>query len=250
MSSLKVVIGRNLVLVFLAVFAGFFWPIITLAHYSQAFAAYYYGGMIILLSKVFIKIEDKVRRQLFSSLPHGLKILEVGPAKDGNLSFLPKGSVVTTLELNPLLQKEQEVIRKQYPDLVIDRMLIGNIEDAKSVLPEDNSFDVIIMTHVLCCVKNKEAAIKEMYRLLKKKGRLIFLDVVQYDKKTHPLFHSIQSLFVPLHRFVTLGCKGGSYDARDLLMRQGFDVSDMKYVLEDTHPLPYAYHFIGHAIKN
>ena len=250
MASIKGVFVNLLPWIIMPTIAGLFWPIILLAHYSQTFAGYYYAGMILSFGVI---IDKELREKLFaplSSLPQGLKILEVGPAKDGNLSYMPNGSIVTTLELNPLLQRQQQVIQKKHPDLTIDKMLVGNIEDARKVLPQDNSFDVIIMTHVLCCVKNKDAAVREMYRLLKRGGKLFFLDIVQYDKKTHPVSHFIQSLFMPLHRFMSLGCRGGSYDAASLLSKHGFDVTNMKYTIEETHPLPYACTVVGFAIKN
>ena len=229
---------------------GVFWPIILLAHYSETVARYGYAKMILMFGAI---VDKELRDKLFtplSSLPRGLKILEVGPAVNGNWSYMPNGSVVTTLELNPLLQNQQQVIQKKHPDLIIDKMLVGNIEDVRKVLPQDNSFDVIIMTHVLCCVKNKDAAVKEVHRLLKRGGKLFFLDIVQYDKKTHPVSHFIQSWFMPLQRFLSLGCRAGSYDASSLLSKHDFDITNMKHTFEETYPLPYACIFAGIGIKN
>jgi len=172
----------------------------------------------------------------------------VGPL-DGSLGLLPRGSKVTTLELNPLLQIQRDQVVKNYPDVVIENTLVGNIEDVRQVLPQGNCFDVIICTHVVCCVKNKEKAVKEMHRLLKPNGRLLFLDIVMYDKKRNPLSFWLQRLLHPVHRFVSLGCRAGGYDAEALISRNGFDVSGLKYTFDDSKPFPYQTYYHGSGVK-
>jgi len=94
-----------------------------------------------------------------------LKVLEIGPGTGGNFGYYPSGLRLTTLELNPWLQQHFESVKAKHPNLTIEKTLIGNAENMDMI--PDNTFDAVIGTHVLCCIKNKEAAVKEIHRILK-----------------------------------------------------------------------------------
>ena len=62
---------------------------------------------------------------------------------------------------------------------------------------EDNNFDTVVCTFVLCSVPNPVVAVKEMLRVLKPDGRLILLEHVLSKM---PLIAFIQRLFNPFTR--------------------------------------------------
>ena len=252
-------IFANWIIVFTLFVIVFFWPIILASHYNSSIGNAYYAIMYnIAFSLAVNKGELRVRRQLFASLGeeqnraklrgHNLKILEIGPGTGGSFPYYPNGSVVTTLELNAYLEKQQDHVVKKYPNLTIDKMLTGNIEDVKNII-DDNSFDIVIATHVLCCVKDKEKGLREVHRILKPGGKFFVYEFVYYDQKKHPILRAIQNVNRYVHQFVSLGCRAGSMDYEDMLNRCGFNTSGAKYDIESELPIPYSLGFVGVAVK-
>lgn len=253
MSDFGVIVYRNVVWMTFFAAVGLFWPIILLAHLNSTVASFYYAIMFNACYQLMFKHgDDRMRKVVFEGLGdeqmiRGLKILEVGPGNGGNFQYYPNGSIVTTLELNPYLQRQADSIKKKYSNITIDDMKTGNVEDMKGVFP-DNTFDAVILTHVICCVKDKEKALKEMHRVLKPGGKVFCLEMVYFDKSRR-LYRIIQSMYHPIHAFMALGCSGGAFDCEVLMKKHGFDTSNLKYDTEQMHPLPYSCSLLGHAIK-
>ena len=252
-------IFANWIIFFTLFVTALLWPVILAAHYNSSVGNAYYAIMYnIGFSLAINKGEQRIRRQLFASLEEeqsraksrgsNLKILEIGPGTGGGFLYYPKGSVVTTLELNAHLQKQQDQVAKKYPNLTIDKMLTGNIEDVKNII-DDNSFDVVIATHVLCCVKDKEKGLREVHRILKPGGKFFIYEFVYYDKKEHPILRAIQDVYRYVHQFVGLGCRAGSMDYENLLNRCGFNTSGVKYDIESEMAIPYSLGLLGVAVK-
>ena len=236
-----------------------FWPVIFAAHYNSFIGNAYYAIMYnIGFSLALKKGEQRIRRQLFATLEeeqnraksrgNNLKILEIGPGTGGSFPYYPKGSVVTTLELNAYLEKQQDQVAKKYPNLTIDKMLTGNIEDVKNII-DDNSFDIVIATHVFCCVKDKEKGLREVHRILKPGGKFLVYECVYYDKKEHPILRTIQDLYRYIQQFAALGCRAGSMDYESMLNRCGFNTSTAKYDIESELSIPYSIGLLGVAVK-
>jgi ubiquinone/menaquinone biosynthesis C-methylase UbiE len=254
MTSIGTIFYRNAVWLSFFLTALFFWPIIALAHLSASVASFYYSVMFNVFYHLLLKHgDDRMRQMVFTLLEEeqrrrgSLKILEVGPGNGGNFRYYPSGSVVTTLELNPYLLEQADSIRKKYSNLTINDMKTGNVEDMKDIFP-DNTFDAVILTHVICCVKQKEKALNEINRVLKTGGKVYTLEMVYFQER-HWFYRLIQSLYHPLHAFVALGCSGGAFDCELLLKNHGFDTSALKYDIEEAHPVPYMCSLIGAAVK-
>ena len=249
----------NWVILFASFLTVLFWPVILASHYNSFIGNAYYAAYYNIAFSLSLKNGGKrIRRRLFASLDeeqnraksrgNNLKILEIGPGTGGNFPYYPKGSVVTTLELNAHLQKQQDLLIKRYPNLTIDKMLTGNIEDVKNII-DDNSFDIVIATHVFCCVKDKEKGLREVHRILKPDGKFFVYECVYYNKKKHPVLRTIQDFYRYVHRFFTLGCRAGSMDYESMLNRCGFNTSGAKYDIESELPIPYSLGFLGVAVK-
>ncbi len=63
---------------------------------------------------------------------------------------------------------------------------------------EDNYFDAVVGSFVLCSVKSVERSVGEINRVLKDGGRLVLLEHVKSDKKTVVLFQKIANLICKL----------------------------------------------------
>lgn len=151
-------------------------PFLLLANLNPLVGQFYYWAMFAFVERFWLRKNDhKIRVDLFATLAddcknletHGssLKVLEIGPGTGGNFGYYPTGLCLTTLERNPHLQKHAASIRQNFPNLKIQETLIGNAE--KMTMIPDKSFDAIVGTHVLCCIRNKEAAVREIHRILK-----------------------------------------------------------------------------------
>lgn len=165
----------------------FAFPVILLARHSRRIGQLYYW-LIFAVSECLClsRADHHVRRLLFQDMHQDcrerrslagdkrLKVLEIGPGTGGNFSYYPPKQVLhlTTLELNPLLEKHAAQIKSLYPELEIENSLIGNAEDMSGVVA-DESFDAVVGTHILCCIRNPGSALREIHRVLKP-VRLLF----------------------------------------------------------------------------
>lgn len=112
-------------------------------------------------------------RKLIMPYAHG-NVLEVGFGTGVNLKHYDFSSIqsFTALDLD---SKKELTPKTNYPITYIN----GEVEN----LPfEDNSFDTIVETLVLCSVKDMNKAISEIFRVLKPGGTFIFIDHVLPEK--------------------------------------------------------------------
>lgn len=65
------------------------------------------------------------------------------------------------------------------------------------------SFDTVVVTLVLCSVKDWEQAIREIYRVLRPDGELILLEHVQSQ---HPVVFFFQRVLTPFWKIPARGC--------------------------------------------
>jgi hypothetical protein len=146
-------------------------PIIVLSRLIHPLGVLYYWFIFAISDYLCVsETDDEVRRELLKSLhssitPH-TKILEIGAGTGRNFPFYPEGTTLSTLDVNPLLERHAHRMKGNYPSLKIDQRFIANAEDMTHII-QDNSFDAIVGTHILCCIRDPSAAVREIYRILK-----------------------------------------------------------------------------------
>ncbi|MDH1211387.1 class I SAM-dependent methyltransferase [Pseudomonas chengduensis] len=133
----------------------------------------------------------KVRSQLVP-LAQG-RVLEIGIGSGLNLSFYDPQRVEVVVGVDPSAAMQrlarERAARCQVPVEMI-ALELGQIQAA------DASFDDIVCTFTLCTIPDALAALKEMRRVLKAGGRLLFcehglapdLPVVRWQKRLTPLW--------------------------------------------------------------
>lgn len=84
--------------------------------------------------------------------------------------FLGNKGKITGIDFSPERIKRAMLLAKQSPHKEKVQFFVG---DAESLDISDSSFSLIISEGVLLHITNKEAALKEMYRVLEPKGRII-----------------------------------------------------------------------------
>ncbi len=105
------------------------------------------------------------------------RVLEIGAGTGANLPHY-NGSVeslVVTDPEPPMLRRLQRAVREHRP---LAQVLRAPAED----LPfEDDSFDTVVSTLVLCGVDDQPRAVREVRRVLRPGGRFLFLEHVRSD---------------------------------------------------------------------
>jgi SAM-dependent methyltransferase len=88
---------------------------------------------------------------------------------------------------------------------------------------EDASFDTVVSTLVLCGVDDQPRAVRELRRVLRPGGRLIFIEHVRSDD---PQTAKMQDRMNPLNRFVV--CCDCNRPTLDTVRGAGFDVTELE----------------------
>jgi ubiquinone/menaquinone biosynthesis C-methylase UbiE len=138
------------------------------------------------------------RREGLLSQAHG-RVLELGAGTGLNLPYYPDEIEELTLTepAAPMLPKLERRLKKAGRD---GRVVAAPAEE----LPfEDDSFDTVVSTLVLCTVDDARPAIDEIARVLKPGGQLLFLEHVRSDSAR--LARWQDRLHRPWHAFAA-GC--------------------------------------------
>lgn len=227
-------------------------PLILLAWYVRPIGNLYYWFIFSVTEKLFLSKADKnVREKLFAPLQQefkmnkNLKILEIGPGTGGNFAYMPHGSSLSIVEKNPLLEKHTKWINKKFPHVIIEKSIVADATNMSDVI-SDESFDVVIGTHILCCIQDPKSVLNEINRILKIGGAFYTCEFVYYEESWK---RKLQDLFAPFWKFFGLGCKAGAQDTLALLSEANFDISLMKEDINPDLPLTHNRTHYGLAVK-
>ena len=178
------------------------------------------------------------KQRLFSSLAG--TVVEIGPGTGANLRFLTPGKVSWTgVDPNPFME---DYLRKEATRLGIPiDVRLGTAEH----LPfADASVDVVISTLVLCSTANQEQALKEILRVLKPGGRLMFIEHVAAPRGTR--LRTLQNLMTPFWKQLGDGCHPNR-ETWVQLERAGF--ARLSYERMNIPSLLVTPHIVGEASK-
>jgi len=99
-------------------------------------------------------------------------VLEVGVGTGKNLPYYNKSVDLTAIDFSPgMLEVAKN--KKTEVDLKAFKLYEMDVQDLKF---EDDTFDTVISTFVFCTVPDPIAGLREVYRVLKPKGKVIFLE--------------------------------------------------------------------------
>src|SRR5207248_331911 len=168
------------------------------------------------------KSEEAGLRTLRHSLLAGAtgRVLEIGAGTGANLPLYNPSieSLVVTEPQAPMLRRLQRTAREHAP---LAQVLRAPAED----LPfEDDSFDTVVSTLVLCGVDDQPRALREIRRVLRPGGRLLFIEHVRSDD---PKVARLQDRISPVNRFL-FGCECNR-TTLDTIQATGFTVSRVEH---------------------
>jgi ubiquinone/menaquinone biosynthesis C-methylase UbiE len=148
------------------------------------------------------------------------RVLEIGAGTGANLPFYREGveSVTLAEPEAPMARKLERRIREQSRTAEI-------VQAPAERLPfADAEFDTAVSTLVLCTVTDQAQALRELRRVLKPGGRLLFLEHVRSDE---PRLAAWQDRLNGLNRVVAYGCNCNRATV-DAIRSAGFRITSLK----------------------
>jgi SAM-dependent methyltransferase len=147
-------------------------------------------------------------------------VIEIGGGTGANLPFYGPGvqSLTITEPQPPMLRRLDRKVREQRPAA---RALRAPAED----LPfDDHTFDVAVSTLVLCGVDDQPRALRELRRVLRPGGQLLFIEHLRSDD---PGIARMQDRMNWLNRLVV--CCDCNRPTLDSLGKAGFTVTEVEH---------------------
>src|SRR4051812_14341129 len=159
-----------------------------------------------------------LRRQLLADARG--RVLEVGGGTGANLPFYGTGvaSLTITEPEPPMLRRLERRVREQAPQTTVLRA------PAEDLPFDDDAFDVAVSTLVLCGVGDQSRALRELHRVLRPGGRLIFIEHVRSDE---PGLARWQDRLNGLNRFVA--CCNCNRNTLASIQAEGFEVASLEH---------------------
>ena len=167
-------------------------------------------------------------------------MLEIGVGSGLNFAFYGN-QVETVFGIDPSLRLLTLARRRAAAAGIHADLLLGS---ATAIPLADGSVDSIVMTWTLCSIPEPLAALREMRRILKPGGKLLF---VEHELSPEPAVERWQHRLTPVWRHIAGGCH---LDRKmdDLIRVAGFRVD----ALETGYmkgPNPWTFMYQGSATK-
>jgi ubiquinone/menaquinone biosynthesis C-methylase UbiE len=123
-------------------------------------------------------------------------VLEIGVGTGLNLPFYDKSRVTRLTALDPAAQMNAKAQRRMRAAGLDVEMLVLSAEE---IPMPDASFDTVVCTFTLCTIPDPVAALREMRRVLKPDGRLLYCEhgaapdasVRRWQERVNPLWRPI-----------------------------------------------------------
>jgi ubiquinone/menaquinone biosynthesis C-methylase UbiE len=167
------------------------------------------------------------------------RVLEIGIGSGLNLPFYgSEAREILGLDPHPALLK----MASGKVSIVPTKIVGGS---AESIPLEDASVDTIVTTWTLCTIPDVSAALREMSRVLKPAGRLVF---VEHGLAPAENVRRWQQRLTPLSKKMIGGCHLNRPIA-DLIRNAGFDIEQMETGYA-RGPKPMTYFYEGSARRS
>jgi ubiquinone/menaquinone biosynthesis C-methylase UbiE len=148
------------------------------------------------------------------------RVLEIGGGTGANLPFyLDRVETLTITEPEAAMARRLEHRLRQYQPPV---EFVG--ASAEELPFEDDRFDVAVSTLVLCTVDDQGRALRELRRVLKPGGRLLFIEHVRSDE---PVLARWQDRLNWLSRRIGHGCNCNR-PTLERIRTAGFAIADLQ----------------------
>jgi len=182
----------------------------------------------------------KIRQQIMS-LAYG-KVLEIGAGSGANFIHYDSERVSKLYALEPNLKMIRLAKRQAYRT----RLNIEYLDLPGEHIPlENDSIDTVVSTFTLCTISSIVEAIREIARILRPDGKLIFFEL---GLSPDPNVQRRQKQLEPAARFLFQGL----YLTRDipsLIMQSAFQIKQMEMGYLAQFPKSLTYCWWGFAVR-
>lgn len=177
-----------------------------------------------------------VRRQRRKVVPRAYgRVLEIGIGTGLNLEHYDKARVNKLIGLDPSLEMHR-LARKRMARAGLDVELVTL--SAEQIPFEPGSFDTVLVTYSLCTIPDPVAALREMRRVLKPGGLLVFCE---HGRAPDASVRRWQDRLTPTWSKFAGGCHLNR-DIPTLLAQGGFRCDDLETMyLPGPRPLTFNY---------
>lgn len=174
-------------------------------------------------------------------VPHAKgTILEIGIGSGLNIPFYQKSKVEKIYGLDPspeLCEMAKQAAVKSEIDI---NFLLNGAEEIKLI---SNSIDTVLLTYTLCTIPNPFDALKEIKRVMKSDGRILFCEhgiapddkVIKWQNRINPLWGKLFG-----------GCNINR-DIPNILLESGFKINDLEQMYLPSTPKIVGYNYWGNA---
>ena len=177
------------------------------------------------------------QRQKVVPLAKG-KVLDIGIGSGLNIPFYNSNKIDKVIGIDPsheLIELAKELANDSKASI---ELVIGS---AESIPYPDNFFDTVLVTYTMCTIPNVAIANKEMWRVLKDDGRLIFCEHgLAPDKK----ISKWQNRIDPVWGKIAGGCHLNR-DIQKLITDAGFSFESLDKMYIPSTPKFAGYNYWG-----
>jgi SAM-dependent methyltransferase len=188
-------------------------------------------------SPEYDQVVGEYKKKLFADLQGD--VLEIGPGTGANFPYFPPRihwiGIEPNLYMHPYLLKEAERYNFQVD---IRAQTVEHLD-----LP-DNSVDAVVSTLVMCSVTDPQHTLQEILRVLKPRGKFIFIEHVAAAEQTRT--RRLQNFLQPVWKLLADGCNPNRETARFI------DQAGFRQVEIENFQAPIAIatpHIAGFAVK-
>ena len=179
------------------------------------------------------------QRKKVVPLAKGL-VLDVGIGSGLNIPFYDMTKIDKVIGLDPSEELNNLAIDVAEENNVdVDFMLCG----AEDIPLPDNHVDTVLITYTMCTIPEVMEANKEMLRVLKPEGRLIFCE---HGLAPDPKVAKWQSRIDPIWGKIAGGCHLNR-DIPELITSAGFEIENLEQMYLPSTPRFAGYNYWGSA---
>lgn len=248
----------TLVAIVFTIATGFIWPIILLLQLNAVTREWYYSYIFGIVCRLVTKPVAAPKRKMFDALNKYceelaesnkgkvIRVLEIGPGIGDNFKFYKAAIQLSTIDLNVFLKETAERLAIEYPLVNVVESQLGNAENMTCF--EDNSFDIVCGTLIMCCINNNEAALREIHRVLKPNGRYFYFEGNRMQPTRHKFMRSLEVVLAKVWKCCEYGCKfmQNNFDEK---LKSSKMVTDWNIIYETPEcPINHEIHY-GCALK-
>ena len=143
------------------------------------------------LERIFL---DSMRKKM---IPHASgDVIEIGAGTGVNFRYYNSSKIESITVVDKKINSEAKKRKLMKMDFIL--------ADATKLPFDDNSFDTVVETLLLCSIDEIDKALEEIYRVLKPEGVFIHIDHGIPDKKG---LKKIFNGFAPIWRFFSRSCR-------------------------------------------